>query len=136
MFHVAACARVVYKAITDCRFHRAVGESPRLFWRMEETTQDSGSLGLRNTADGTPSEDYGFWMKLLKYRGENSRTSQCGLRPSLPSVLGKIVCTELRGRKESTAVRCGTRVSHVSVKRLSTAAAPERPPCAHRHFSF
>lgn len=43
-----------------------------------ETTQDSGSLGLRYTADGTPSEDYGFWMKLLKYRGENSRISQCG----------------------------------------------------------
>lgn len=36
MFQVAACARFAYKAITDCKFHRAVAESPGLFWRMGE----------------------------------------------------------------------------------------------------
>lgn len=45
-------------------------------WR--NTTHDSGSLRLRHTADRySLSGGYGFWMRLVKYRGENSGLSQC-----------------------------------------------------------
>lgn len=123
-----------YKAITDCKFHRAVEKNSHLYfgvakkqcWLTKTETHGWQVFALR-------------WSRILdktSQSGENPNTAQCGIMTfPLPFALSKIVSTKFHGSNEKHGSRthcdvhtCGTWACHCSIKhRCDCGSATPRP---------
>lgn len=93
-----------YKAITDCRFHRAVGKKSSLFWSSKETTVAREARTTRQTGARSLLDDCGFWVRLPnKHRGGDPSISQCRADLLGSPALG---LSTLRSKRVQTAQLC------------------------------